>query len=398
MRVLFLSRWFPAPLNNGSKLRVFNLLRGLSGQHEVDLLAFADQPEIDLHDPKLRALCADIQAVPWKPFDPGSLQALSGFFDPAPRSVRDTFSSVMAQHIQQATQTKPYDCIVASQVESAAYYRFYRGIPALFDEVEVGVPYEKVTRARTAWQRFRAGLTWAKQRRYLAELLQNFQVCTVVSARERELLRAAVPAHQEIEVIPNCVSVLDYNCVVDSYHSSSLIFTGSFRFQPNYDAMVWFINEVYPRIQAQIPDVRLTITGDEAGKPLPEIPNVVRTGFVQDIRPLIAQSAVSIAPIFQGGGTRLKILEAMALHTPVVATAKGAEGLDVEPNRHLLIADTPEVFADAVIRLLRDLQLRQRLVENAYELVSTQYDWDAVLPRFLKLVQKTAQASAAARN
>jgi glycosyltransferase involved in cell wall biosynthesis len=170
-----------------------------------------------------------------------------------------------------------------------------------------------------------------------------------------------------------------------------LIFTGSFGFGPNYDAMTWFLREVYPRIQAEVPDVSLTITGDHKNLPLPPATNVTLSGFVDDIRPLLAAAWLSLAPIWSGGGTRLKILEAMALGTPVVATSKGAEGLDVEHNVHLLIADTPQTYAEAVLQILRQPELRERLAACAYELVRQKYNWPTVMPRFLDLVDRVAQ-------
>jgi glycosyltransferase involved in cell wall biosynthesis len=127
--------------------------------------------------------------------------------------------------------------------------------------------------------------------------------------------------------------------------------------------------------------------------PLPPANNVTLTGFVDDIRSWIASSCISLAPIFMGGGTRLKILEAMALRTPVVATSKGAEGLDVAHGKHLLLADTPQAFADAVVSLLRDPNLYQQIAENGYQLVAQKYDWPSITPHFLHLVERTAQAT-----
>jgi len=109
---------------------------------------------------------------------------------------------------------------------------------------------------------------------------------------------------------------------------------------------------------------------------------------VEDVKSLIASSKASIAPIFSGGGTRLKILEAMAIGTPVVATSKGAEGLDVKSGEHLLMADTSEEFAAASVQILRDSELRYRLAENAFQLVSSRYDWAAVMPGFLALLDR----------
>jgi glycosyltransferase involved in cell wall biosynthesis len=117
---------------------------------------------------------------------------------------------------------------------------------------------------------------------------------------------------------------------------------------------------------------------------------VTLTGFVDDVRPLIAQSWISVVPLHTGGGTRLKILEAMALGTPVVATSKGAEGLDVQSGRHLLIADTPEAFAQSAIRLLKEPELRRQLAKSAYQLIREKYDWAVVIPRFLALTERVA--------
>jgi glycosyltransferase involved in cell wall biosynthesis len=388
VRILFLSRWFPYPSNNGSKLRIYNLLRGLAQHQEVTLLSFADQSDVDPNVSELKSFCRDVQVVPWKPFDPHSHRAWLGFLSLKPRSVIDTFSPEMRECINQTLLEKNYDVVIASQVDTAAYSQYFRDLPALFEEVEVGVLYEQFTQTRSFKPRLRAGLTWLKHRRYLASLLKNFQVCTVVSEQERQYLSRAVNSHTSIEVIPNCVNLTSYSDVQETPQPNTLIFTGAFSYFPNYEAMAWFLRKAYPLIQAQVPDVHLTITGNHQNRPLPPATNVTLTGFVDDVRPLIARSWASVVPLHTGGGTRLKILEAMALGTPVVATSKGAEGLDVQDGKHLLIADTPEMFAQAVTCLLMDAELRRLLSTNAYQLVREKYDWAVVIPRFLDLIER----------
>jgi glycosyltransferase involved in cell wall biosynthesis len=169
---------------------------------------------------------------------------------------------------------------------------------------------------------------------------------------------------------------------------STLIFTGAFTYEPNYEAMVWFLEEVFPLVRAKIPEVQLTITGKHANKPLPSLEYVTLTGFVDDIRPLVARSWVSIVPIWTGGGTRLKILEAMALHTPVVATSKGAEGLDAVIGEDLFVADTAVEFANTLITLLQDEACRQKVAQNAYEFVGQKFNWPVIAPRFLEFVER----------
>lgn len=392
-RVLFLSRWFPYPPGNGSKLRIFNLLKVLAAAHEVMLLSFNDQPDKAADVSGLAAWCAGVDVVPWRGFNPDSRRARLGFFNSTPRSMIDTFSPEMAQCIKRQVSQQAIDVIVASQIDMAAYFPYFGGVPALFEEAEVGTLYEQYAHAQSAGQKLRYGLTWAKHRRYLARVLAQFQACTVVSVPEKALLATAVPHHTPVSIIPNCIDVADYAHVRETAVPHTLIFAGAFTYQPNYDAMVWFLQEVFPLVRAHIPQAHLTITGNHANLPLPSTDNVTLTGFVTDVRPYVARAAASLAPIWTGGGTRLKILEAMALRTPVIATTKGAEGLDVVDGQHMLLADDPHSFATAVCRLLQEPVLRQQLAQNAYDFVSQHYSWPAVAPRFLEVVEQVARAA-----
>ncbi|MHB1415269.1 MAG: glycosyltransferase [Chloroflexota bacterium] len=392
MRILFLSGWFPYPPSNGSKLRILSLLRGLATRHEVTLLTFADQTGAAPDVPELRSLCREVAVVPQRAFNPASLKARLGFFSPLPRSVVDTYSPEMEQRILETIAQRHFDLVIASQIATAHYGRLAHEAPALLEEVEIGVLHGQYAQPSSAWKRFRNGLTWAKHRRYLASLLPRYAGCTVVSERERALLSRAVPDYRSVDVIPNCVNVADYASIDVTPRQNTLVFTGSFRYAANYEAMVWFLDQVYPQVRRTCPEVHLTVTGDHAGLPLPDDEGYDLTGVVDDVRPVIAGASASLAPILDGGGTRLKILEAMALRTPVVATSKGAEGLDVQDGEHLLIADTPADFASAVIRVLKDARLRERLAENAYQLVRAKYDWATVMPRFLDLVERVASS------
>lgn len=389
MKILFLSRWFPYPANNGSKLRIIHLLKGLADYHDVTLLSFADQSGVDPDAPQIREFCSDVHIVPWKEFDPRSWKARLGFLNLKPRSIVDTFSSEMAQKITQLTGRKNYDLIVASQLSMASYRPYFKNIPAIFEEAEIGLSYGE-THLHSDWKaRLRRTFTWFKFQRYISQLIHSFQACTVVSEHERRLMEEHFPNHKTtvIEVIPNCVQVDHYEELTFTPSPNRIIFSGSFRFQANYEAMLWFTNKVFALILEQIPDVQLVITGDHANLPLPTVANITLAGYVDNIKALIASSNVSIAPLLSGGGTRLKILEAMAIGTPVVSTSKGAEGLDAIPGEHLLVADSPEGFAEQVIKLLKNKNLRNHLSVNGNRFVKENYDWGVVMPRFLSLVE-----------
>lgn len=393
MRILFLSRWYPHPPDNGSKLRVLALLKGLAEQHRVTLISFYD-PDAGAPDMEaLRPYCADVQVIPRSDFNPQSWRSQLGFFSPTPRSVLDTYSMEVESAVRSVLSSDGYDLVIASQFDMALYADCWQLLPSIFEEVEIGVYLDQFEKAEHLTSRLRAGLTWWKHRRYLADLLKKFSVCTVVSPQERQILEGVAPELTNLYVVPNGVQLQDYSTIHAEPEPNTLIYTGSFRYEPNYEAMLWFTEKVFPILLESAPDVRLIITGDHAGRALPTSTNITLTGYLPDIKEAVARAWISLAPIHSGGGTRLKILEAMALGTPVIATSKGAEGLEVIPGKHLLIADQPADFAAACLQLLQSPELRNRLAEQANQALRECYSWQAIMPRFLQLVAETASRS-----
>lgn len=394
MRLLFLSAWFPHPPDNGSKLRISHLLAGLAEKHQVDLISFCDRADWQEGAHALRRCCADIRVVPWKPFSPHSARALLGFFSGTPRSLLTMHSPQMARTIREQIRKRPYDMVIASEITMAAYRKAFAPLPAILEDLELGALAAAAGQGAWNLRRMRRRLTWFKLRRYLARLLPHFRACTVVSPAEEALLRRAVPGYERVAIVPNCVDAAGYAGIAAERRRGQLIFPGALAYPANYDAVRFFLQKIYPRLRAQEPEVELTITGRTAGLPWPPcpLPGPVRlTGWVDDVRPWIASSQATVVPLRQGGGTRLKILESLALGTPVVSTRKGAEGLAVEDGRHLLLADTPQAFADAVLRLLQDSALWQRLSEEGRALVNERYDWQVSMPSFLRLVEEAAR-------
>lgn len=390
MKILFLSRWFPFPANNGSKLRIYNLLRGLNQLHDVTLLSFADQPTVSSEAAELRSICREVYTVPWREFDPDSWRARFAFFSIKPRSVVDTFSPVMAQKITDLLRNQKFDLVIASQLPMAAYSPYFKLVPAVFEELEIGLSLEDSHRALGWKKRLRHTLTWFKFRIYLARLLGFFRAITVVSEQEKELVKRNFPYVKDVLVLPNSMNMEEYESIQVEAKPDTLIFTGSFRYQPNYEAMQWFVGDVFPLILEKMSSAQLIITGDHANLPLPSLQNVTLAGHVDDIKSLIASSSVALAPLQSGGGTRLKVLEAMAIGIPVVATSKGAEGLDAVSGKHLFIADEPKQFAECILRLLGDNRLRETISTNARNFVKENYDWAKTLPDLFRHLEQLA--------
>jgi glycosyltransferase involved in cell wall biosynthesis len=391
MNILFLSRWFPYPPNNGSKIRILNLLRVLSDKHQISLLSFDDEPEKPAQVEGLKTICEQVITIPRKGFEPTSKRSLLGFLNFKPRSLIDTFSNEMAQNIQAMLAEQAFDVIIASGIEMASYYPNFNGQAAIFDEIEIGIPLDRYLKSSSIGSRFRNGITWLKLKHYLKRTLKYYPVCTVVSAEERKLVIDIGIPREKVTTIPNFIDLADYHMFSGREKTNTLIFTGAFRYQPNYEAMVWFLEKVFPAVIDHVPDVQMVITGDHMDLPLPRVKNVIKTGYVDDIRPLVSQAAVSIVPMLTGGGTRLKILEAMALKTAVVSTSKGAQGIEVTHEKDILLADTPQAFSQAVIQLLQDRHQAEELARQGTKLLEAHYTPQAISAKYEVLLHQALQ-------
>jgi len=394
MRILFLSRWFPYPPDNGSRIRVFSLIKHLSARHQVDLISFATDPVTDEQLKALGHYCHRVEVVRHRPFDPRRFRALIGFFSRRPRSVIDTYSVEMQRHVEEVGRNGLPDVIIASQLDMAPYAMALPTVPKILEEVELTVLYEKYAKQSQLLKKLRKRLMWWKLSRYVAGLLRIFDGCTVVSEQEREQVLQVLPGYSPIQIVPNGVDTAHYAADFGAPEADSLVYSGALTYFANFDAMSFFLQEVFPLIRAQRSNVKLSITGRLDGAPIDRLAcheGVVFTGYLGDVRPTIGRSWSSVAPLRIGGGTRLKILESLALGTPVVSTSKGAEGLDLEVERDILIADEPADFAAAILRLLQDRTLRDRLSHNGRQTVKTRYDWDIIgqqLDDFIEMVVK----------
>ncbi len=399
LKILFLSSWFPYPPDNGSRLRAFYLLQGLAQKHEVTLITFTDPEQSPQDAAPLNALVPRVITFPRRMYQPRRAQALAGFFSAQPRSLADTFDPHVEQSLRE-TAREGFDLIFAFQLSMAVYARSQPNPAKIFDEVELGL-YADLYRNARGIARLRHGLTWYKYTRYIRNLTRAFPQVTVVSALEREMLaRAGVPLNR-IQVVPNGVDCENEKFADAPREPFTLIYNGALTFDANYDAMRYFVSEILPRLRVLEPRVHIKITGRAPQFAINELSqdNVVSfTGYVADARAAVAGAAVCVVPLRKGGGTRLKILEAMAVGTPVVATSKGAAGLALQDQEHLLIADTPEEFARATLRLLHDPALRSKLARAARERVCQEYDWRVIQKKMERLVEQVALQKGTAKQ
>jgi polysaccharide biosynthesis protein PslH len=393
LNILFLSRWFPFPVDNGSKIRIYNLIKHLAERHNVDLISFTNEPvNIESID-ALGSITGKVKTALYREFKPTGFKSLLGLFSTRPRSVLDTYSHEMQKLVGDAVKDTPYDVIIASQVDMAPYALHAPKVPKILEELELTVLSE--FSKEDAWfiEKTRRNIMWKKWKRYVHHTLKQFQGVTVVSHHERDIVRKFAHKDLEVCIVANGVDVASHSGNYGPPIPNTLVYSGSLSYGPNFEAIDYFLREIYPLILARVPEIDLYVTGNLKGVPVHQLPDysgVKLTGFLEDVRPLIAQSWVNIVPLRSGGGTRLKVLESLALGTPVVSTSKGVEGLSLTAGEHFLKADRAEEFAEAVIKLLMDEELREDLRNRGRKAVSASYDWNNIGPCFNEFVEQIA--------
>ena len=376
MKLLVVSSWFPYPPDNGSKLRAFHLLSQLANHHDMTLLSFAELHE-DADQSVLKDLCRDVRTVPGNPFKGAGALRARDLFSATPRSYVQTYSQRMQDLVDAAVPH--HDAALAFQFGAALYLARHSKIPRVFDEAEAGVIRDEFRSRPSGPARWRRGLTWWKFGHFVRRLVDAFERTTVVSEIERQHLAEAHCDLSALRIVPNGVDrqILKQKNVP---RPGRLIYPGSVTYSANLDAVRFFSAEILPLIKRARPTTFL-VTGSTSSLDVSDLiadGSVTFTGRVPDIAHLVAHSSVCVVPLRTGGGTRLKILEAMAVGTPVVTTTKGAEGLAVVHGENILIADSPDGFAREVLRVMDDFVLRARLAANGRRLVERLYTWDRI--------------------
>jgi sugar transferase (PEP-CTERM/EpsH1 system associated) len=393
MKILFLSTWFPYPPDQGSKIRAYYLLKALAERHDVTLVSYEDvdlRPEWREH---IAALCSRVETLPRKPFSAGRLRRWAGLLSSKPSAVVGMYSKPMDALVRRTAREEHPDTIVALTFVTAPYAL---RAPARRRVVDIDnfmarMLEEEAQRPGPRPARLRRWLAYRKFLSYERELYPRFDLSLAVTGEDRRQVIGALGLRpSQVVVTPNGVDVQRNRPGLAEPQTDTLVYTGALTYQANYDAAAYFLQDIFPRVRAQRPQARLRITGRTDGVDLSGLPldgQVELTGYLDDIRPVVAGSSVAVIPLRIGGGTRLKVLEAMALGTPVVSTPKGIEGLDLRPGEHVLVGETPADFADAVSWLLEHPEQRAQMAASAAAHVQARYDWECIGAEFCRNVE-----------
>ncbi len=395
MKILFLTPQAPYPPHKGTALRNWGLIAGLALRHQVSLLSFQTSGQELQPAPPLIAACARVETVP-QPARTLRDRLRDMLTTRQPDMALRLASKQYSQRLADWLVREPFDVVHVEGIELAPYLNIVEAARprpfVVFDDHNCEYLLQQRTcltdlRAPTRW--FGAAYSfvqWRRLRRYEAQVCRRADRVLAVSAADAAALRKLVPG-LDVTIVPNGIDTQTYTPAPSYPHAPTLVFTGTMDFRPNVDAVLWFARKVLPRVRAEVPEARFVVVGQRPHRRLDGLrgdPAVTLTGWVEDVRPYIAGAAVYVAPLRMGGGTRLKLLEAMAMGRPVVATRLGAEGYPVTDGRELLLADTPADFAAAVVALLRAPEQegrRAELGQIARSFVEQRYDWRVIVPR-----------------
>ncbi|RRQ22827.1 TIGR03087 family PEP-CTERM/XrtA system glycosyltransferase [Thiohalobacter thiocyanaticus] len=395
-RILYLAHRIPYPPNKGDKIRSYHVLRYLAERYQVYLGAFVDDPRDWRHAETLQRWCRQCRLLPLSPRR-SRLRSLQGLITGAPLTLPYYRDARMADWVRRCVTEQGIDTAFVFSSSMAQYLDAdeFAGLRRVIDFVDVDSDkweqYGRTQRWPMSWVYRREG---RRLDRYERRIAQHFDASMFVSAEEAALFAERVPAACNIGYYDNGVDWAYFTPRPESdspYEPGArvLVFTGAMDYWANADAVSWFAGDILPAVREQVPDALFAIVGarpTEAVKRLERLPGVRVTGAVEDIRPYLEHAHAAVAPLRIARGVQNKVLEAMAMARPVIASPQALDGIDYPVGEDLQRAETDEQFAAAAVALLRE----RRSATAARDWIRRRYDWNINLSRLQAMLDPEA--------
>jgi sugar transferase (PEP-CTERM/EpsH1 system associated) len=388
MRLLWVYSDFLHPTNRGGQIRTLETLKCLHKRHEVHYAGLWN-PKFPEGPARAKEYASYVYPVRRKVIAKTSpaflFQLAKGLVSEMPVAVFRHQSDELRATVDRLLREHSFDHVVCDFLSSAPHFSDLSRAVLFQHNVEAMIWKRHLEHASSPLRRYyfrrQARLMLEYERQVCRSVKSIIAVSEADSQKMRELYGAS-----RVTAVPTGVDVDFFRPTTEAQQASDLVFVGSMDWMPNIDGVVWFVNEVLPLIKRKLPQCSLAVVGRTPGREVTELAEresgIRITGTVADVRPWLWESKVSIVPLRIGGGTRLKIYEAMAAGAPVVSTTIGAEGLDIAPGENILLADEPEAFAEACVRLISDANERRRLADAARQHVETKHSWEAAAMEF----------------
>lgn len=404
MRIVWLKTELLHPIDKGGRIRTYHMLRQLCREHQLTYVTLDDGTAAPDARERAKEYCHELVTVPFRTQEKRSTafyrELVGNVFSPLPYAIAKYRVPAFTAAIRAAARHA--DVVVCDFLFPSV--NIPKDLPApvvLFQHnVEAQIWERHAAHAGNAVKRAYMREQWRRMRRFEGHECARFDHVIAVSEEDAELLRRDYSLG-EVSAVPTGVDTEYFTPSGDGVRSENeLVFTGSMDWLPNEDAMQWFTAEIWPLIRSRMPDVRLSIVGRTPSAAVRELaerhPGVTVTGSVPDVRPYLERGSVFIIPLRIGGGTRLKVYEAMAMNIPVVSTRVGVEGLPLVDGQEYVAADSASAFADAVVRLLQDRPRAAALSQAAGSRVRREFGWNEVARRFAQICARFARGESAA--
>ena len=391
MKILYLAPHALWPLTTGARLRDYHCSRQLALESQLTYaqICAPDDPDAGLRPPASPHAAVETLEKE-RSYTPGKI--VRGLLGPLPLTVTNYTSGAASRRLAEILRETRFDTVQIEGVHLSGYLPVLRAAGATrvvcdWHNIESELMSRYAERESNLAKKLVAKRTAQLLRQTEIELLRTCPAHTVASERERDELLRTVPGAR-VEVIPNGIDVGHFSVAGgDAEPRKSLLFVGSMDYHANIDAVQWFAAEGWGPLSARHSEMEFVVVGRSPHASVRALAGgrLRVTGTVDDVRPYYGQAFAVAVPLRVGSGTRLKILEAMAAGVPVVSTRLGAEGIDAEHGRDILIADTPAEMVDALSLLYRDGELRARLSQGGRKLVADHYDWPAIGTKLVAL-------------
>ena len=410
MKLLWLNAGLLLPLDKGGKLRTWHLMRHLARRHDITYLSFTGDGDTEAHRAGMREVCTRLETVPRRDAAKGTLrfyaEAARYVVRSLPYAVAKYRSAAYSARLAQLLAAERFDAVVCDFLPPLVNMPDRLPCPAILftHNVEAEIWRRHAETAGNPLSKHLLSRQWRRMLRFERDALARVDLVLAVSDADSRTFERLYPGvlRAPIHVVQTGVDTRYFTPQPEMpRRRAHLVFTGSMDWLPNEDGMVHFVRDILPRIRQAEPEATLSVIGRSptpAVRRLAEERGVEVTGRVDDVRPHIAAGSVYVVPLRIGGGTRLKIFEAMAMAKAVVSTTIGAEGLPVTDGRDISLADRPATFADAVVRLIRDEGARTGMEAAARRMVVERYDWSAVAQDFEDALARVCRPDAGAQR
>jgi polysaccharide biosynthesis protein PslH len=406
VKILWLKSELLHPVDKGGKIRTYQMLKHLKRDHHITYLSLRN-PGLTREDfDAAREYCQKLVTVSWKEARKFSAKfyrdLAANFRSPVPYAVEKYRSEPMRRAIELEISGGNYDLVVCDfLVPSINLPEEMNCASVLFQHNVESMIWQRHYETQSSRLKKRFFFNqWQKMQAYERQACRRFDAVIAVSGVDRDLMREQFSLG-EVYDVPTGVDTDYFQPLGGERQPAEVVFTGSMDWMPNEDAILYFADNILPLITRALPDVKLTVVGrNPTGRvrALAEANRQIKiTGRVEDVRPYVDRASAYVVPIRVGGGTRLKIYEAMAMEKVVISTTVGAEGLPVRDGEELIIADRPGEFADAVIRTLRDEQFARKIGQSARRVVCEQFGWNMAATVFADVCERVVRTGSQRR-